>query len=99
MRLLLLVSWSFLLSASQLAARHPTPSQLSAALIEFGTVSPSSRLVVRSIRCQVLGDPTEFRCSYQQREGSALWSDYSVTLAIDVDHWIVIDNPEKRRAR
>jgi hypothetical protein len=79
---------ALILAASVSAA--PTPARLEA------MVAPAAGgpIEVRSIRCQVLGDPTEYRCTWRQkRSGRGAWGTWSTILAQDGETWILIDTP------
>jgi hypothetical protein len=87
-----------MLSASVFPAQRPSAIELSRALASFSRSGRDVRPQVRSIRCHVLGDPTEFSCSYQQLTRLTQWRGYSVIVAIDGDHWVVIEQPHLKKA-
>ena len=68
----------------------PTPARLQALLAP----AAGGPVKVRSIQCKVLGDPTEYRCTWRQkRSGDGAWEPWSAILAQDGDTWILIDTP------
>jgi hypothetical protein len=68
----------------------PTPARLEALLAPVA----SGPVEVRSIRCKVLGDPTEHRCTWRQKQaGRGAWETWSAILAQDGGAWILIDTP------
>ena len=69
----------------------PSPAELQALLAS----ALRSHTPVRAIQCQVLGDPTEHRCTWRQKGRSGAWETWSVLLARDGDRWILIDRPSR----
>lgn len=47
---------------------------------------------IRGVQCVELGDPTEFRCRYQEQVRGR-WAKMSVVVASDGGKWIVLDGP------
>ena len=64
----------------------PSPTRLEALLAPAG-----GPVEVRSIRCKVLGDPTEHRCDWRQKTARGRWETWSAILAQDGETWILID--------
>ena len=77
------------LAAAVSAAPSPVEMQ---ALLAAVLPAPSP---VRAIRCQVLGDPTEHRCTWRQKSHSGAWETWSAILAQDGGRWILIDRPSR----
>jgi hypothetical protein len=77
-------------------AQTPTPQQLGKALLTSSPDKYKTAPPIRQVRCQVLGDPTEFRCRYEQRRQTGRWQRYETFVAIDGDHWVIIDEPRPR---
>ena len=67
----------------------PSPAELQALL----AVALRAPAPVRAIRCQVLGDPTEHRCTWRQKNAWGRWEAWSAILARDGGRWILIDTP------
>jgi hypothetical protein len=67
----------------------PAPSELEPLL----AAAQGGRVQVQSIRCQVLGDPTEHRCAWRQKKAGGRWEAWSAILARDGGRWILIDTP------
>ena len=78
---------ALLLAAAVSAA--PNPAELQALLAPRADATPK----VRAIRCQVLGDPTEYRCAWKQKAAGGRWETWSAILTRDGDRWILIDAP------
>lgn len=82
-----------LASASPSVARAEGPSahELAAILVDHDAAP-----IVRHVRCDGGSEePTEFHCRYQQRDAFRRWVTWSIYVAIDGDHWVVIDEPAK----
>jgi hypothetical protein len=53
--------------------------------------SPSN---IRALHCHDISEePTEFGCSYRERDASGVWVPQDVMVAINGSAWIVIDGP------
>lgn len=70
-------------------AAAPSPAELETLLAG----AQGAKVQVRSVRCQVLGDPTEHRCAWRQRKAGGRWEAWSAILARDGGRWILIDTP------
>lgn len=80
---------------SAAVAVAPSPAQLEALLVR----SQGAGIEVRSVQCQVLGDPTEHRCAWRQRKAGGRWEAWSAILALDGGRWILIDAPGRASRR
>ena len=78
---------ALILAAAVSAA--PSPDRLEALLAP----AAGGPVEVRSIRCKVLGDPTEYRCDWRQKTARGRWQTWSAILAQDGETWILIDTP------
>lgn len=67
----------------------PSPAELEPLLAS----AQSASVKVRSVRCQVLGDPTEHRCAWRQKKAGGRWESWSAILARDGGRWVLIDAP------
>ncbi len=79
--------------ATSAKPQGPTSHELVQALQAFSPGDYSGSPWVRKVSCKLLDDPTEFFCSYEQRQREG-WARFTVYLALDGKHWVVIDAPQ-----
>lgn len=84
-----------LLFAAQVAASvGPSQQQLTEALVAYSGLS--SAPVIRGVRCKGFEEePTEFVCTWRQRDAGGRWLKWSTYLAIDGERFVLIDEPSR----
>jgi hypothetical protein len=69
------------------AAPGPTPAQFTALRTAKGEACPP----IRKLACQVLGDPTEYKCQWQERFKGKKWTTSTALVAQDGANWTWLD--------
>ncbi len=69
------------------APAGPTTAQMNALRAAKGEKCPP----IRNLKCTVLGDPTEYRCTYQERYKPAPWTKTTALVARDGKGWTWLD--------
>jgi len=82
------------------SAAGPTRSELAQALAAEPHSAVRSPASIRRVRCSGFEEePTEFACTWQQRELSGRWSKWSTYVAIDGSGWSLIDDAVRVQGR
>ena len=68
-------------------APGPTPKQFAALRTANGERCPP----IRQLACAPLGDPTEYKCSWQEQFKGKPWTGSTALLAHDGGKWIWLD--------
>jgi hypothetical protein len=62
--------------------------------VELASALQTSPSNIRALRCHdIPEEPTEFGCSYRERDASGAWTPQEVMVAIDGSAWVIIDGP------
>lgn len=75
------------LLATASASIGPTVADFNKLRAEKGESCPP----IRNLQCTVLGDPTEMKCSWQERFKGKSWTRSEALIAVDGGQWVWLD--------
>lgn len=76
-----------LIAAAPASAAGPTAKQFSALRVAKGETCPP----IRKLACAPLGDPTEYKCSWQEQFKGKPWTTSTALVAQDGAKWTWLD--------